>query len=56
MENKQEFSKNIEVKDGDLLSAICIALRSSAASKAEKDWKQKYGLSESVLEEDKRDC
>lgn len=56
MENKQDFSKNVEAKDGDLLSAICIALRSSAASKAEKDWKQKYGLSESVLEEDKRDC
>jgi hypothetical protein len=56
MENKQEFSKNIEVKDGDLLSAICIALRLSTSSKAEKDWKQRYGLSESVLEEDKRDC
>lgn len=56
MENKQEFSKNVEVKDGDMLSAICMALRLSADSKAKNDWKQKYGLSESVLEEDKRDC
>lgn len=54
MENKQDFEKC--VKDEDLLSAICTALRLSADSKAKKDWKQKYGLSESVLEEDKRDC
>lgn len=51
MENKQDFSKNVEVKDGDLLSAICMALRLSAESKAKKDWENK----QSPIE-DRRDC
>ena len=32
-------NKTIEVKDGDLMAAICMALRKS---KAEKDYKEKY--------------
>jgi hypothetical protein len=51
MENKQDFSKNVEVKDGDMLSAICIALRLAADSKAKKDWENK----QSPIE-DRRDC
>lgn len=51
MENKQDFSKNVEVKDGDLLSAICMALRLSAESKAKKDWENKQSPVE-----DRRDC
>ena len=35
-------NKTIEVKDGDLMAAICMALRKSQASKAEKDYKEKY--------------
>ena len=52
MENKQEFDKCI--KDIDLMSAICTALRLSANSKAEKDCKKMHEVK--VLEEDRRDC
>lgn len=44
-------SKNVEVVDSDMLSAICMALRKSAESKAKKDWENK----QSPIE-DRRDC
>lgn len=40
MENKQEFDNCI--KDEELLSTICTALRMSAESKAKKDMESKY--------------
>lgn len=40
--------------DEDLMAAICMALRKSAESKANKDWKKVHD--EKVLEEDRKDC
>jgi hypothetical protein len=52
MKNQQEFDKCVNVVDEDLLSAICLALRKAADSKAEKDWK----LNKQSPLEDRRDC
>lgn len=51
MENQQEFDKCVNVVDEDLLSAICLALRKAADSKAKKDWENKQ-----LPLEDRRDC
>ena len=40
--------------DEDLMAAICMALRKSAESKAEKDFKKMH--EGKVLEEDRKDC
>lgn len=45
-------NKCIEVVDNDLLSAICMALRLAADSKAKKDWK----LNKQTPLEDRKDC
>lgn len=50
MDNK-EPKKCIRVKDGDMLSAICLALRKAADSKAKKDWENKQSPVE-----DRKDC